>query len=100
MENSENVPVRLEIEVGDIVEWVNADYVGHTVTSAEFTDEAATWSFDEDVSGNDKTERRFDRAGIYEYYCTIHGRRSMCGAVLVGDVTLSDELPCEGVSTY
>ena len=95
MRSSENVPLRAEIGVGGIVEWVNQDGYGHTVTSDQFDDTAAEWSFEADVAAGETVRRRFEEPGVFEYYCTVHGQRSMCGAVLVGDTTLAADLPCE-----
>lgn len=95
MRGSENVPLRAEIGVGGIVEWVNQDGYGHTVTSDQFDDTAAEWSFEADVAAGETVRRRFEEPGVFEYYCTVHGQRSMCGAVLVGDTTLAADLPCE-----
>ena len=95
MRGSENVPLRAAIGVGGIVEWVNQDGYGHTVTSDQFDDTAAEWSFEADVAAGETVRRRFEEPGVFEYYCTVHGQRSMCGAVLVGDATLAADLPCE-----
>ena len=100
MRSSENVPLRAEIGVGEVVEWVNEDGYGHTVTSDQFDDTAAEWSFEADVAAGETIRRRFDETGVYEYYCTIHGQRSMCGAVLVGDASLAADLPCESSGGY
>lgn len=96
MENTAFVPERLSIEPGTTVEWVNRDGYPHDVQSAQFHDTAASWNhYSGNLGEGDTSEFTFDADGVYEYYCTIHGRRSMCGAVLVGDVSLDRALPCE-----
>lgn len=88
-------PERVSVEPGTTVRWVNQDSYGHDVTAAKFHDSAADWSFSETLGGGESTTYTFEDAGIYEYYCTIHGESNMCGVVLVGDVTLDQDLPCE-----
>lgn len=91
-------PIRLSIDPGTTVTWENnssGTYDSHTVTSGKFHDKAADWSFDEQFSGGESLSYTFESAGVYEYYCSIHGQSTMCGAVLVGDVTLDQDLPCE-----
>ncbi|HKL30807.1 MAG TPA: plastocyanin/azurin family copper-binding protein [Natrialbaceae archaeon] len=88
-------PVRASIEPGGTVRWVNEDAAGHDVTSAQFHDAAESWSLSETLSGGASVSHTFESAGVYEYYCTIHGRSSMCGVILVGDASLSNTLPCE-----
>lgn len=90
-------PVRLSVAPGTTVEWVNKDSFGHDVTSATFHDVATDWDMSAPLSGSGGTaSHTFSDAGVYEYYCTIHGTDTMCGAVLVGDVSLDQDLPCEG----
>ncbi len=89
-------PSKADVEAGATVEWVNEDSFPHTVTSAQVHDTAASWQFDERVSGGGTVTHTFEDPGVYEYYCTIHGKESMCGAVLVGDAALDASLPCDG----
>lgn len=92
-------PTRVSIAPGGTVTWENTSsgtYDDHTVTSAQFHDKAEQWSMDQQFSGGETVSHTFDAKGVYEYYCTIHGQDTMCGAVLVGDVSLEKDLPCEG----
>lgn len=88
-------PVRTRVEPGTTVRWVNEDGAGHDVTSAQFNDVATSWDFSQRLSGGESVSYTFESPGVYEYYCTIHGRSSMCGVILVGDASLSNDLPCE-----
>lgn len=91
-------PIRQSVSVGTTVVWENnssGTYDSHTVTSTQFHETAVDWSFDEEFSGGETLSYTFEEAGVYEYYCSIHGETSMCGAVLVGDVSLEQDLPCE-----
>ncbi|WP_435120038.1 cupredoxin domain-containing protein [Halolamina sp. C58] len=94
MVNTAFDPVRVSIDAGTTVEWVNDDGFEHDVTATQFHDSAADWSFSTTLSGGESTTFTFEEQGVYEYYCTIHGE-SMCGAVLVGGATLEPSLPCE-----
>lgn len=95
MANTSFDPVRASVDVGTTVEWVNEDGFDHDVTAEQFHDAAVDWTFSETLSGGETTTFTFDSTGVYEYYCTIHGKGNMCGAVLVGDVSLDQSLPCE-----
>ncbi|MFB6207639.1 MAG: plastocyanin/azurin family copper-binding protein, partial [Haloglomus sp.] len=94
MKNTTFQPLKVEVDAGGTVEWVNEDGFQHTVTSAQFHDVAASWSFDEQVAGGKSVTHTFEQQGVYEYYCTVHGKSQMCGAVLVGGATLEKRLPC------
>lgn len=87
-------PIELEVAPGATVEWTNQDSYGHDVTSAEFTDDATSWDFAEPVDGGKSITHTFEAEGVYEYYCTIHGESTMCGAVLVGGSSIGGSLPC------
>lgn len=96
MKNTTFQTLKAEVATGATVEWVNDDGYPHTVTAAQFHDVAKTWSFDEKVAGGERVTYTFDAEGVYEYYCTIHGKSTMCGAVLVGGASLGASLPCSG----
>lgn len=38
----------------------------------------------------------FEEPGVYEFYCSVSGKETTCGAVLAGDVELAGSLPCVG----
>lgn len=89
-------PIRLSVEPGTTVIWDNEDSVPHTVVSAEFTEQATAWEYDKRMTASGGgAEFTFEEEGVYEYFCDIHGEESMCGAILVGDVSLDASLPCE-----
>jgi len=88
-------PLKASVEVGATVEWSNQDSTAHTITAAAFHDAAASWDLDTEVAGGESATHTFESEGVYEYYCTIHGEETMCGAILAGEATLDDPLPCE-----
>lgn len=92
-------PTRVTVDPGATVEWVNDDGTAHDVTAAQFHDVAADWDIGTKLGPGERTSHTFERAGVYEYACTIHGKESMCGAVLVGDASLDPDMPCEGGDT-
>jgi plastocyanin len=69
-------PTVLRVAPGATVHWKNFDYAEHTVTSAGMF-------IDQTLGASGAFDFRFDKAGVYPYYCTIHP--GMAGAVVVGD---------------
>lgn len=66
-------PKEITINVGDTVTWTNQDSVTHTTTGS-------IW--DSGNLGNGQTySKTFDKAGTYDYICTIHP--NMKGKVIV-----------------
>ena len=62
---------RLEIPAGARVVWSNRDEIEHTVTSG--VPDSADGAFAGRLAGKGSTYgHRFDRAGIYRYYCDRH----------------------------
>jgi len=95
LENRAVDPLTLSIDSGETVAWQNEDNQVHHIVSRQFHDSAASWDFGRDVSTQLQVTHTFEEAGIYEFACEIHGQQRMCGAVLVGDVSLDASLPCE-----
>ncbi|MFB6138055.1 MAG: plastocyanin/azurin family copper-binding protein [Halobacteriaceae archaeon] len=89
-------PVRLDVAVGTTVTWTNEDGYDHDVTSATFSSGATSWDYMASLGAGESASHTFQSAGAYEYYCTIHGQSSMCGVVVVGDVSYDGDLPCTG----
>jgi plastocyanin len=70
----------LEIKPGESVVFRNGDHAFHTVTAG--TPSAPTGAFDSGRLNGDQTfTTRFDRAGVYPFYCQIHPK--MTGTVVV-----------------
>jgi len=96
MKNVSYDPMEVAVEPGTTVRWVNRDGVPHDVDSGQFNDGAADWGLDSDtVSEGGVITYTFEAAGTYEYFCSVHGKDSMCGVVLVGDASRAGPLPCE-----
>ncbi|MFB6176184.1 MAG: plastocyanin/azurin family copper-binding protein, partial [Halobaculum sp.] len=93
-------PLRLSVDPGATVAWVNQSGT-HDVTSAQFHEKAVEWSFQSQTfSSGERVSYTFESEGVYEYFCSIHGRDTMSGAILVGDVTLDETLPSESSGRY
>jgi plastocyanin len=75
-------PANVTIQVGDTVEWVNTDTMGHTATSGPQGNPDGLFD-----SGNIAPAGRFSftftQAGTYPYYCDFHS--GMVGRVSVVD---------------
>ena len=88
-------PIRKTVAPGTTVVWKNVDSASHVVDSVQFHDSADEWQLrTQTIRSGDSAVYAFEEEGIYEYYCGLQGEE-MCGAILVGDVSLSSSLPCE-----
>src|ERR1700688_1798792 len=65
----------LTVPVGTTVTWTNSDDIPHTSVSTEGVFKSKVLDTDE------KFSYKFDKAGTYPYYCTIHPK--MTGTVVV-----------------
>ncbi|WP_256300513.1 cupredoxin domain-containing protein [Haloarchaeobius salinus] len=89
-------PLCVSVDPGDRVRWGNVDATAHDVTPDTDVGGATDWSFDaETVAAGEPLDRVFEEHGLYAYRCSIHGREAMCGAVVVGDVSVDTALPCQ-----
>lgn len=100
MVNTTFRPLTVEVATGATVEWVNDDGFHHDITAAQFTEAAEPWAFSATLDGGASTSFTFDATGVFQYECTIHGERQMCGAVLVGGASMNDQLPCADRGGY
>ncbi len=60
-------PSNLTVKVGDVVTWINRDSVTHTVT-----DLSVQKAFDQMLGPGQRFSYRFERRGVYVYYCVVH----------------------------
>jgi plastocyanin len=68
-------PQTLTVPVGATVTWTNKDDIPHTTVSTDGVFKSKVMDTDE------KFSYKFDKAGTYSYYCTIHPK--MTGKVVV-----------------
>jgi plastocyanin len=69
-------PAEVSVNVGDTVTWVNDDSVGHDVTADGFkSGEPGA------MQNGDTFEHTFDKAGTFDYVCSVHP--GMDGSVTV-----------------
>ncbi len=77
------------IQVNDVVRWVSASNLVHTVTSGIVTGGTVTTAtpdgkFDQPLNTNGSSVcLKFTEAGTYNYYCTQHYSMGMKGVVTV-----------------
>lgn len=90
-------PVRLHVEAGQAVEWVNESGVSHELRTNQEFDDAEEWDMNTTLDEEGTYKYTFEESGIYLYHDATLTRRMMCGAVAVGDVAVDDidTLPCE-----
>lgn len=74
-------PTRLEIALGDSVNWEAADD-GHTVTAADGSFDSSPRGL---MSEGDEYRYRFRVPGTYAYSCRVHASRGMRGEITVVD---------------
>jgi plastocyanin len=60
-------PAEITIKAGDTVTWTNEDSVGHDVTGDDFKSGDAGG-----LAQGDTFEHTFDKAGTFDYVCTVH----------------------------
>jgi plastocyanin len=60
-------PAEVTIKAGDTVTWTNEDSVGHDVTGDAFKSGDAGG-----IGQGDTFEHTFDKAGTFDYVCTVH----------------------------
>jgi plastocyanin len=67
-------PSEMRINIGDTVAWKNDDTTLHTVTSGSTSIDPDTGKeFDSSfISAGNAFNHRFDRAGTFPYYCSLH----------------------------
>lgn len=58
-------PAEIQAKVGDIVEWVNGDFVDHTAT-------AETGGWDVSIVAGKSGQLQLTRAGTFSYFCRVH----------------------------
>ncbi|HUD67620.1 MAG TPA: cupredoxin family copper-binding protein [Candidatus Sulfotelmatobacter sp.] len=68
-------PQTLTVPVGATVTWTNRDDIPHTVVSTDGVFKSKVRDTDE------KFSHKFDQAGTYPYYCSIHPK--MTGKIVV-----------------
>jgi plastocyanin len=67
MEGIKFAPESVSVSVGDAVTWVNNDTVGHDVTGDDFKSGDAGA-----MQNGDTFVQTFDKAGTFDYVCTVH----------------------------
>jgi plastocyanin len=67
MQDIEFQPGNIDVKVGDTVTWTNDDSAGHDVTGDDFKSGDPGG-----MATGDTFEHTFDKAGTFDYVCTVH----------------------------
>lgn len=76
------IPLNLEVATGTTVVWINDDNIKHTIVSQDEQGNVIPLFNSKALKTGERFAHKFDEAGIYHYFCTIHPWR-------VGMVTVS-----------
>jgi plastocyanin len=71
-------PTVIRVASGGTVTWTNRDDTTHTVTGV-----GGAWGGYDELTTGETVAFRFDRSGVFPYFCVIHP--GMVGAVVVGN---------------
>ena len=66
VDNFTFTPATISVPVGSTITWTNRDDIPHTVVSTEQRFKSQAIDTDQEYS------HRFDTAGTYKYFCSIH----------------------------
>lgn len=69
-------PVEIKARIGDVIEWVNNDFVAHTATARD-------GRFDVMLEPGRSGRITLQKAGVVDYYCRYHP--NMTGRVTVSE---------------
>ena len=91
-------PREATVDPGTEVTWRN-EIMGpgqhETIVSTRLHEDAVSWEFEGELETyGDEVSHTFADPGIYTYAGARRGEDCICGAILVGDVELTDSLPC------
>jgi plastocyanin len=78
-------PTVIHVRPGATVKWINKDGAPHSVTGAN-----RAWGSYKRLKLDEAVTYRFNRAGVYPYYCVLH--LGMVGTVVVRDGKLPESL--------
>ena len=76
-------PAVVTVNIGDEVVWQNQDSVTHTITSG-YSSKGHDGNFDLIVKIGHSEKVRFDKPGIYPYFCIVHPWTE--GKIVVNDI--------------
>lgn len=84
------VPTRVRVDEGDTVMWVNEDSQQHNIMSISGENLSSG-----PLDPGDDFEYTFSSEGVTMYIDRITGGENMSGAVIVGDATMTEDLPSD-----
>src|SRR5213592_364478 len=60
-------PTVVRVQAGDQVTWTNSDPTAHTVTGV-----ANSWGTDQQIAEGQSVSYKFDKSGVFPYFCYLH----------------------------
>lgn len=66
------IPLNLEVQRGITVVWINDDNIKHTIQSQDEEGNVISLFNSDALNTGEMFEHKFDEAGVYHYFCTIH----------------------------
>jgi plastocyanin len=66
------MPLNLEVESGTTVIWINDDNIQHTIVSQDDQGNVIPLFNSKALKTGERFVYKFDGAGVYHYFCTIH----------------------------
>lgn len=96
-EDQEFDPLRVQVETGQSVEWINETGSTRVLEANQEPDGAAEWNLNIEVPADGSAFYVFEEGGIYSYHDQEETWFNSCGAVAVGDNSTDDitSLRCE-----
>jgi plastocyanin len=76
------MPLNLEAGPGTTVVWINEDNIQHTIVSQDDKGNVIPLFNSKALNTGERFAHKFDEAGVYHYFCTIHPWR--VGVVTIG----------------
>jgi plastocyanin len=66
------LPLNLEVRAGTTVVWINDDNIQHTIVSQDDRGNVILLFNSKALKTGERFAHKFDEAGVYHYFCTIH----------------------------
>jgi plastocyanin len=75
------MPEAVEAQAGSTITWLNESSLTHNVVGTYSTDSGNTKIDSGFFRSNESFQREFEKAGVFEYHCTIHSGEGMKGTI-------------------
>lgn len=75
------MPESVEAQAGSTITWLNESSLTHNVVGTYSTDSGNTKIDSGFFRSNESFQHAFEKAGVFEYHCTIHSEEGMKGTI-------------------